>query len=102
VISVGAIARLPSTGDGAGAFARALRDPRVLNVAKAMNIDLADPGTFMTLLSRARSAIDDTTKVTISAAASAPSGATDIDPETIANRYVRDAIRTYQAVSRMA
>lgn len=99
---VALVSRVPTATDGAGAFARALRDPRVLGVARSLNVDLGDPGTLRALFARARRAIDDSVQVTLGGTEPDAAAAGGVDPDTIQNHYVRHAIRTYQEVSRLA
>lgn len=90
-----------SPGGGGGAFARALRDPRVVRAAKALNVDLQDPGALNALLDRTRKLIG----------AAVPGGAGDLTallpaatalaPQAIRDSYVRHAIHTYQTISRL-
>lgn len=93
--TVAAVARVPLPSGGGGAFERALRDPRVQRVAKSLNVDLADSGTLQALFARARDAVE--TSAPVTAAAPVPG----VDPDTIPNHYVRQAIRAYQDVLRM-
>jgi len=97
VSTVAAVARVPLPSGGGGAFERALRDPRVRRVAKSLNVDLDDAGTLQALFSRARDAVDASSPA-VAAAAPVPG----VDPDTIPNHYVRQAIRAYQDVLRMA
>ena len=90
--TVAAIARVPLPSGGGGAFERALRDPRVQRVAKSLNVDLADAGTLQSLFLRARDAVE--ASAPVAPAAPVPG----VNPETIQNHYVRNAIRTYQEV----
>ena len=94
--TVAAVARVPLAPGGAGAFARALRDPRVQRAARARNVDLADAGTLQALFARARDAVE------VSAPLASAAPAPGVDPETIPNHYARQAIRAYQDVLRMA
>ena len=94
--TVAAVARVPLSSGGGGAFERALRDPRVQRVAKSLNVDLADSGTLQALFARARDAVEAAPPVV----ATAP--VPGVDPDTIPNHYVRQAIRAYQDVLRMA
>lgn len=100
--SVGAISQTALVpGGGGGAFARAMRDPRVVRAAKALNIDLQDPAAFNALLDRTRKLIG----------ATAPEGARDstahlpagtaVALQAIRDSYVRHAIHTYEIVSRL-
>lgn len=94
-----AAALRPGSGmDGAAAFAKALRDPRVVTAAKSLNIDLSDPRAFNALLERTRKLVEASTQVSLSGAAeTAARPAADIP-----NAYARNAIRTYEVVSRLA
>lgn len=97
--TVAAVAGVPLPPGGSGAFARALRDPRVRRAAKSLNVDLADPVTLQSLFVRARDAVEASAPIASGAPEAAPPG---VDPETIPNHYVRHAIRAYQDVLRMA
>ncbi len=100
--TIAQVARIAGATDGAaGAFARALRDPRVAGAAKALNIDLEDPGALNVLLERTRKLIEASTRVTLGAAAAIPAASPTIAPESIRDSYVRNAIRAYQTVSRL-
>jgi hypothetical protein len=101
VTTVASVARIPTATDGAGAFARALRNPRVVGVAKSLNIDLTDPGALNALLDRTRKLVESSTQVTLGARATVPAAGPGIAPESIPDSYVRNAIRTYQSVSRL-
>lgn len=81
---------------GATVLTRALRDPKVVNIARSMNLDLQDPATLNDLLNRTRKFIESSTQVTLSG-----NPVFDMAIVPVQDRYVRNAIRTYQAIEKM-
>ena len=79
---------------GASALRRALRDPKVVSIARSMNLDLQDPATLNDLLNQTRQLIAPSTQVALS-------GNLIADPEFLPIRspYVRNAIRTYEVIA---
>lgn len=59
-------------------------------------VTFADAGTLQALFARARDAVD------ASPTATEATPVPGVDPDTIPNHYVRQAIRAYQEVIRMA
>lgn len=100
--AVGAVSQtalLP--GGGGGAFARALRDPRVVRAAKALDIDLQDPGALNALLDRTRRLIGQVAPAEPAEATALAPAAIRAAPGAVLDSYVRHAIRTYESVSRL-
>jgi hypothetical protein len=100
--SVSSINRPTWTGGGyggGGAFARALRDPRVIEAAKAANVDLRNPQIAGTIFERARVLLSASGNTQAEAITALPVPLTARRPETIQNHYVRNAIRSYETIA---
>ncbi|MDW8468673.1 MAG: hypothetical protein RML56_06525 [Burkholderiales bacterium] len=100
VQAVSPTAFLPDRSGGR-AFARALRDPRVVAAARALDIDLENPAAVAALLDRARKLIG-------AAAPQREGGAGALSPveaavaaDGVRDSYVRHAIQTYRTVARL-
>ena len=81
---------------GPTVLTKALRDPKVVSLARSMNLDLQDPSTLKDLLKRTKRLIESSTQVVLSGS---PALLADVAP--IQDLFVSNALRTYHQIEGM-
>lgn len=81
---------------GPTALTKALRDPKVVSLARSMNLNLQDPSTLKDLLKRTKRVIESSTQVVLSGI---PALIADVAP--VHNVFINNALRVYQKIEGM-
>jgi hypothetical protein len=89
------------TATRSSALSNALRDPKVEELARSLNLDLRDPDTLNNLLAQTKQTIEASTHVSISMQLAPVEHYPVMDMEPVQISYVRNALRTYQSIDSM-